>query len=254
MAKTSKIIPQKKEKASSSRPSGDKAPTEPLPYEYAPGPCILKADFKVENPSFVPGQSSPWMPQAAPNLEDWVQKLASTSFYAERAWRDLAKGVTKDAILRPSSGEEGTKSLVPRPGKHRKRKITSQSEDPKPKTRRVKKKAIALTMDSVQRLRKEEEEEEEKEEEEEEEEDLALVVRYAKAIDVVRPSEPMTATPDGADSDSPNVNQCISSDLSRDHDSGPSLPTFFEEALREARELKTPNMGGGSSIGDPFRD
>ncbi|XP_070056857.1 protein WEAK CHLOROPLAST MOVEMENT UNDER BLUE LIGHT-like 3 [Nicotiana tomentosiformis] len=34
----------------------------------------------------------------------------------------------------------------------------------------------------------------------------------------------------------------------------PSLPTFSEEALKEARELKTPDMGGGSSAGDPFRD
>ncbi|XP_070041645.1 uncharacterized protein [Nicotiana tomentosiformis] len=34
----------------------------------------------------------------------------------------------------------------------------------------------------------------------------------------------------------------------------PSLPTFSEEALREARDLKTPDIGGGSSIGDPFRD
>ncbi|XP_070042899.1 uncharacterized protein [Nicotiana tomentosiformis] len=34
----------------------------------------------------------------------------------------------------------------------------------------------------------------------------------------------------------------------------PSLPTFSEEALREARELKTLDMGGGSSVGDPFWD
>ncbi|XP_070051528.1 KNR4/SMI1 homolog isoform X2 [Nicotiana tomentosiformis] len=34
----------------------------------------------------------------------------------------------------------------------------------------------------------------------------------------------------------------------------PSLPTFSEEALKEARELKTPYMGGCSSVGDPFRD
>ncbi|XP_070046400.1 kinesin-like protein KIN-14N [Nicotiana tomentosiformis] len=34
----------------------------------------------------------------------------------------------------------------------------------------------------------------------------------------------------------------------------PSLPTFYEEALREARELKTPDIGGGSSVGDPFQD
>ncbi|XP_070045025.1 uncharacterized protein [Nicotiana tomentosiformis] len=32
------------------------------------------------------------------------------------------------------------------------------------------------------------------------------------------------------------------------------LPTFSEEALKEARELKTPDMGRGSSVGDPFRD
>ncbi|XP_070039353.1 autophagy-related protein 23-like [Nicotiana tomentosiformis] len=34
----------------------------------------------------------------------------------------------------------------------------------------------------------------------------------------------------------------------------PSLPTFSEEALKEARELKTPDMGGGSSVGGPFWD
>lgn len=57
---------------------------------------------------------APWMPQAVPDLEDWVRKLASTSSYAECAWRDLAKGkweaknhgVTNDAALRPLSGEE----------------------------------------------------------------------------------------------------------------------------------------------------
>ncbi|XP_070032886.1 uncharacterized protein [Nicotiana tomentosiformis] len=55
MAKTSKTVPQK-EKASSSRSSGDKAPIEPPTYEYVPGPCTLKIDFKVENPSSVLGQ------------------------------------------------------------------------------------------------------------------------------------------------------------------------------------------------------
>ncbi|XP_070047148.1 uncharacterized protein [Nicotiana tomentosiformis] len=34
----------------------------------------------------------------------------------------------------------------------------------------------------------------------------------------------------------------------------PSLPSFSEEALKEARELKTPNIGAGSGAGDPFRD
>ncbi|XP_070052694.1 uncharacterized protein [Nicotiana tomentosiformis] len=149
MAKTSKAVPQK-EKASSSRPSGDKAPVEPPPYEYVPGPCTLKIYFKVENPSSVPGRC-----------------------------------VTKDAVLRPPSGEERTKSPVPKPGKDKKRKAASQSKEPKPKIRRVKRKAIALLMDSVQRLR----------EEEEEENASALVVRSAKAIEITRSSEPMIATP-----------------------------------------------------------
>ncbi|XP_070057217.1 uncharacterized protein [Nicotiana tomentosiformis] len=34
----------------------------------------------------------------------------------------------------------------------------------------------------------------------------------------------------------------------------PSLLTFSEDALREARDLKTPDIGGGSSAGDPFHD
>jgi len=55
MAKTSKIVPHK-EKASSSRPCDDKAPTEPSVQDYIPGPCILKTDFRVENPSSVPGR------------------------------------------------------------------------------------------------------------------------------------------------------------------------------------------------------
>lgn len=57
MAKTSKTVPQKeKASSSSSRPSDGKAPAEPLPHEYVPGPCILKSDFKVKNPSSIPGR------------------------------------------------------------------------------------------------------------------------------------------------------------------------------------------------------
>ncbi|XP_070032098.1 uncharacterized protein [Nicotiana tomentosiformis] len=106
MGKTSKTVPQK-EKASSSRPSGDKVPVEPPHHD-----CPL----------------------------------------------DATSGVTKDAVLRPSSGEEGTKSPVPKLGKDKKRNAVSQSKDLKPKNRRVRRKAIALPMDSVQRLREEEEE------------------------------------------------------------------------------------------------
>ncbi|XP_070048210.1 protein WEAK CHLOROPLAST MOVEMENT UNDER BLUE LIGHT-like 3 [Nicotiana tomentosiformis] len=227
MAKTSKIVPQK-EKASSSRPFDDKAPMEPSVHDYVPGP------------------SAPWMPQAVPDLEDWVRKLASTSSYAERAWRDLAKGVTRDAILRPSSGDEGNKSLVLEQGKEKKRRASSRPEDPKPKTRKVRRKIIALSIDSVQRLR----------EEEEEDSSSALVVRPMKAVEVARAAEPMAAVPVGVGSEDLSLDRSTLSDLlgAMEMSHSPSLPSFSEEALKEARELKTPDIGAGSSAADPFKD
>ncbi|XP_070035979.1 protein gar2-like [Nicotiana tomentosiformis] len=117
MAKTSKIVPQK-EKGSSSRPSGDKAPVEPSTYDYVPSPCTLKIDFKIENPSSV-------------------------------------RGVTKDAALRPSSGKEGTKSPVQKSRKDKKRKAASWSEDPKPKTRRQKVKKIGSLREEVDQIKAE---------------------------------------------------------------------------------------------------
>ncbi|XP_070040816.1 uncharacterized protein [Nicotiana tomentosiformis] len=65
----------------------------------------------------------------------------------------------------------------------------------------------------------------------------------------------MTATPVGAGSDTPSLDQSIPSDslgtMIVSH--LPSLPTFSEEALKEARELKNPGMGGGSSAISKFR-
>ncbi|XP_070048660.1 uncharacterized protein [Nicotiana tomentosiformis] len=107
-----------------------------------------------------------------------------------RAFDGSQKSVTKDAVLRPSNGEEGTKSPVPKPGKDKKCKAASRSEGPKPETRRVRKKAIAFSIDSVQRL-KEEEEDEEKEEEEGDA--SALVSRSARAIEVTDAPEPIAA-------------------------------------------------------------
>nr|XP_016466478.1 PREDICTED: uncharacterized protein LOC107789217 [Nicotiana tabacum] len=136
-------------------------------------------------------------------------------------------------------------------------------------------------MDSVQKLRDEEEEEEKNA--------SALTVRPRKAVEITKPSEPTVAakikprveeaskkksgedpelpeveivsrpsatTPDGAGSETPKIDQSVPSDLLGAMTAGhlPSLPTFSEEALREARELKTPDIGGGSSEGDPFRD
>nr|XP_033515060.1 uncharacterized protein LOC117279611 [Nicotiana tomentosiformis] len=66
----------------------------------------------------------------------------------------------------------------------------------------------------------------------------------------------MAPIPVGAGSDTLRLDQSIPRDLLWTMIVGhfPSLPTFSEEALREARELKTPDMGGGSNVGDPFRD
>ncbi|XP_070049518.1 uncharacterized protein [Nicotiana tomentosiformis] len=126
-------------------------------------------------------------------------------------------------------------------------------------------------MDSVQKLRDEEEEEEEHA--------SALTVRprtdvkikprieeapekksggdpHPELPEVEVVSRTTTATPDRAGSETPKVDQSIPSDLLGVMTVGhsPSLPAFSEEALREARELKAPDIGGGSSIGDPFQD
>ncbi|XP_070032266.1 uncharacterized protein [Nicotiana tomentosiformis] len=136
-------------------------------------------------------------------------------------------------------------------------------------------------MDLVQKLRDEEEEEKENA--------SALTVRPRKAVEVTKPSEPTTTakikprveeaskkksgedpellevkivsrpsatTPDGAGFEIPKIDQSAPSDLLGTMTTGhfPSLLTFSEEALREARELKTPYIGGGFSVEDPFRD
>ncbi|XP_019260813.1 PREDICTED: uncharacterized protein LOC109238790 [Nicotiana attenuata] len=94
MAKTSKIVP-KKEKASSSRPAGDKKLVEPRIEECVPGKRDLTSDFKVDKPSSVPGHC-----------------LVDTS------------------VLRPPPpGEEE----APKPAKDKKRKRVSIFETLKPK-------------------------------------------------------------------------------------------------------------------------
>ncbi|XP_070053368.1 uncharacterized protein [Nicotiana tomentosiformis] len=176
MTKTLKTVPQK-EKASSSRPSDDKAPVEPSVLDYVPGPCTLKIDFKVENPSSVPGRCehvSMYMCSITEgHLEavnkdcNWGSEVVLQIPSPEKSVITHVEGCNQGRLLRPSSGEEGTKSPIPKPGKDKKRKAASRSEGPKPKTRRVRRKAIALSIDSVQRLREEEENAEEENAEEE---------------------------------------------------------------------------------------
>ncbi|XP_070048617.1 protein WEAK CHLOROPLAST MOVEMENT UNDER BLUE LIGHT-like 3 [Nicotiana tomentosiformis] len=169
---------------------------------------------------------APWMAQAVPDLEDWVRK---------------------DAILRPLSGNEGNQPPVLEQGKEKKRKASSRPEDPKPKTQKVRRKIIALSIDSVHRLR---------EEEEEEDSSSALIVRPTEAVEVARVAEPMAAVPIGVGSEDLSLDRSTPSDLLGEMAMGhsPSLSSFSEEALKEARELKTPDIGAGSGAADPFKD
>ncbi|XP_070047381.1 uncharacterized protein [Nicotiana tomentosiformis] len=249
MAKNSKTVPQK-EKASSSRPSDDKAPVEPSVHEYVPGPCTLKTDFKMENPSSILGRCEHVSMYTCSIMEDHLEAVRKDCNWGSEVVLQIPssdESVTRDAALRPSSGEERNKSLVPKQGEDKKRRASSRPEDSKPKTRMVRRKAIALSIDLVQRLR---------EEEEEKNSSSALVVRSTEAIEVAKAPELMAAVPVGVVPEDLSLDWSTTNDLLRAMTMGhsPSLPSFSEEALKEARELKTPDIGAGSGAWDPFRD
>ncbi|XP_070047016.1 uncharacterized protein [Nicotiana tomentosiformis] len=89
-------------------------------------------------------------------------------------------GLGKDAVMRPTSGEEETSAPVLKPAKDNKRKRPSAFEDTELKTRtarKPRKKTIPLTEESVRRLRDEDEEEEE------ENDSSILVAQVKKTID-----------------------------------------------------------------------
>jgi len=136
------------------------------------------------------GAASPWFPGAVPDLAGWVRQLVSTSSYAERSWRDLAKGrweaknhgkfpcpclmlsceillfnlisshtgLGDNVVMRPPPlGEEE----VPKPTKDKKRRRASPPDTPKPKKSRARKSKTDLAVlpaDVVQTLRDEDEE------------------------------------------------------------------------------------------------
>nr|XP_009781564.1 PREDICTED: receptor-like protein 12 [Nicotiana sylvestris] len=63
-----------------------------------------------------------WSPYAVPDLDDWVRKLAATSSYDERKWRNLSKGKwdaknhgIRDVFkMRPALPGKKTASLIPK--------------------------------------------------------------------------------------------------------------------------------------------
>ncbi|XP_070054307.1 uncharacterized protein [Nicotiana tomentosiformis] len=158
MAKASKTVPQKeKASSSSSRPAGDKTPVEPLPHEYVPGPCILKSDFKIENPSSVPG------------------RCEHVSRPDQRCNIEAPERRGRGQVLGSEVGERQEKegSLAVR--------------GPQTQTSKRREEGYVSQVDSVRSLR-------DKEEEEEEEDDAsALVARPRKSIEAAKPSEPEAA-------------------------------------------------------------
>ncbi|XP_070043930.1 uncharacterized protein [Nicotiana tomentosiformis] len=101
-----------------------------------------------------------WFPVVVPDLAGWVRQLVSTSSYAERSWRDLAKGrwdaknhgPGDNVVMRPPPpGEEE----VLKPTKDNKRRRASPPDTPKPKKSRARKSKTdpaVLSADVVQTL------------------------------------------------------------------------------------------------------
>ncbi|XP_070020680.1 uncharacterized protein [Nicotiana sylvestris] len=77
---------------------------------------------RIRTNDLIPTETVAWFPGAVPDLEGWVQKLASTSPYAEHNWRGLDKGLRVSIDMRsPPTGEEET----PKPSKEKRRKRRS---------------------------------------------------------------------------------------------------------------------------------
>ncbi|XP_019262277.1 PREDICTED: uncharacterized protein LOC109240108 [Nicotiana attenuata] len=230
-----------------------------------------------------------WMPHAFPDLEDWDQKLASTSSHAERCWRDLAKARWEAknhdvAEMKSATPGEEADSPIPKSRKDNKRKRVSESEDPQPKralVRRRRRNLIPVTIESVHQLGEEEEEDEG--------DDSALVVRARKPFEVAKPSKseaiietlphdeeaskkdssktpespeveviplPSTSMPEGPGYETPRAEKSAPSDpfgaVTIGHSL--SLPAFSEESIRDARAVQIPDIEGVPCEEDPFRD
>ncbi|XP_070010005.1 uncharacterized protein [Nicotiana sylvestris] len=141
------------------------------------------------------------MPNAVPQLKEWVKVLVSQRLYFERA-RELSKGwwevcnhgLSKDIAMRPPSGDEyvSLESPAPRQSDEKKRKMApssltqNNSEKKKPKKRSCKPKGSTDTLptDLVHQLREESEEEEDK---------FKLVAGVQAGVVIQGPSEPAGA-------------------------------------------------------------
>ncbi|XP_019228756.1 PREDICTED: uncharacterized protein LOC109209867 [Nicotiana attenuata] len=253
MAKTSKTVP-KKEKASSSSASRPAKPVVPPTLEeITPGDCIIKKDF-----------ATAWAPLAVPDLEDWVRKLAATSSYDKRKWRELAKGQweaknhgeclfivsTFSYILeafflahacharlgdvsekRPDPPGEETKPSNPKSEKDKKRKRVSKPEDPQV--------AEPSELDTSSRA---------------EDAPKGEIGKAPTSPEVEIDPLPSTTIPEGVYAETPNDNENAPSEELEATTTGHSLslPTYFEGAIEEANAMPKPDPNKIIE-GDPFQ-
>ncbi|XP_070008305.1 uncharacterized protein [Nicotiana sylvestris] len=222
--------------------------------------------FTFHNAFILLLEANAWVPQAVPDLEDWVRKLAATSSYDKRRWRELLKGLEDVSKMRPAPPGEGTKSSIPKSEKDNKRKRVSKSEKPQDKktlARRLQKRFSQAGADSAH---------DSTDDEEKDGEELALVPRTRKPIEAAKPSEPETSsrsegTPkkdvdkapvspvveivpphstnvhEGTNAKTPEVNENAPSEelgaATTCHSL--SLPTYFVGAIKEANTLRMPD-------------
>nr|XP_009764210.1 PREDICTED: uncharacterized protein LOC104215965 [Nicotiana sylvestris] len=93
--------------------------------------CDIIPEEKMPFPEKWNPEPVAWMPHAVTDLEDWVQKLALTSSYAERRWHDLARGrweakhhgIGDISEMRPAPPEEEIASPISKSKKDNKRKM-----------------------------------------------------------------------------------------------------------------------------------
>nr|XP_009778036.1 PREDICTED: eukaryotic translation initiation factor 5B-like [Nicotiana sylvestris] len=148
-----------------------------------------KTVSKKDKASSSSASPNAWAPQAVPDLEDWVQKLAATSSYDEHKWRELSKGQWEaknhslgDAFaMRPAPTEEKAKPSNSKSEKDKKRKRVSKPEDSQDKktpSRRLKKRFAQTGADLAR---------DSPDDEENDNEESALVTRTRKLVEAAEP-------------------------------------------------------------------
>ncbi|XP_019229608.1 PREDICTED: uncharacterized protein LOC109210616 [Nicotiana attenuata] len=227
-----------------------------------------------------------WAPHAVPDLEDWVRKLATTSSYDERKWRELSRGkweakhhgIGDVSEMRPAPPGEKTAPSISKSGKDNKRKRASKPEDSQDKVvpaRKPRRKLTRVDPDSAVQY---------PEDEENDGGESALVPRTRRPIEAAKPPElettprdegtpkkdlgkapvlpeieifppPSTIIPEGESAGTLESNQnALSEDLgAMTTGHSLSLPSYFEEAIEDANALRMLDLSKVLEE-DPFHD